>query len=552
MVHPVRWFALAAAVAALAPAAVRADDWAETQAYYESEGQSEALSLRARAFFRLVTAAEGKGIPLLIRRYAKPRGPHAEEERFLMAGSLRYADRDATTQAAVAKWLEAARGKDAWLEFNAMLCQADEPLLAIARDDGQPAWRRAAAIQAAALGESQLESTIGALTALAESDALPAKPADLHLVSGALGAALLDLQHRVELDPDEEVDPDACQPLVTALMGLLQHPKLADVSKALLERRLRAFGQGPPPPPEDGDGGTRVAGGRVAPTNFMGITVEGCRRIVYVIDMSDSMLEPLSVREREELTDRAERAQTGSGSRRRKVKERLDWSKITTRFDAARAFLKLSIAELDEEVSFAVVGFGDDASLLRSTPKLVRAKGRTISRVAAELDAIRPKKYADRNRDGLRGNTNLHAATRLAFRVSTKGVLSAEKCAVPSNPATALADAIFLLSDGEPTRDDFPGKGPARETSKGSYTEVDPETGKKTTHTSDGGMGHQMHDGPYEDLEFFRPDLERLNLFRWTQLHVIGIGECDRYWGRALTELGEGELQLIGGPADDD
>ncbi len=546
--------ALTLALACLVPALAHAEDWAEAEAFYRREGHSEALALRARAFFRLATAGEGKGIPLLVERYRSPRGPHEEEERFLMAGGLRYAGRDDATQRAIDGWLGAARGRDPWLEFNALLTRAGEPLFAIARDPKAPAWRRAAAIQAIALGESAVEPAIEALAAIAsDADALPRKDDDLHLLSGALGAALLDLQVKVELDPYGELDRDACAPLVGALMGLLKHPKLSEASVALLERRLSQFGRQSDDAGEEADeGASRVRGGsKRVPAEFMGVTVANCRRIVYVIDLSDSMLEPLTVTERDELTRRAERARTGGGSQVRKVRERLDWSRITTRFEAARAFLKMSLAELDDEVSFAVVGFGDGAELLRSTPKLTRAKGSAVARVAAELDALQPQRYADRDREGLWGNTNLHAAMRLAFRVSTRGLLSAEKCAAPGTKTESVADTIFLLSDGAPTRDDYAGKGPETDVEKGSWTEVDPETGKKTTHTSDGGRGHSLHDGPYEDLEFCRPDMERMNLFRWTQMHVVGIGECDRYWGQAVTEIGEGELQIIGKSAKD-
>lgn len=537
---------------ATAPSAL-AQDFGETEAFYRREGHSEALALRARAFFRLATAADGQGIPLLVERWRSPQGPHEEEERFLMASGLRYAGRDEATQRAIGEWLAAAKGKDAWLEYNAMLCQGEAPLLLVANDAKAPAWRRAAAITALGRGDGALEPTIAGLAALVEAGALPTKGDDLELISGALGAALVALQRRVELDPTEEPGADACAPLVQALMGLLQRPKLPEGAKRLLERRLSRFGQGAPEPADAGDEDTtRVRGGaKLADSDFMGITVKGVERLVYVIDMSDSMLAPLTERELGELKERAGRQQP-SGSRARKARERLDWERIRTRFDAAREFLKLSLGELTDDAAFAVVRFGDAAELLRSTPKLVAAKPKTVARACAELDRIEPQPQEGSGRLGLFGNTNLHAAIRLAFAVSRKGVLDPEACARPSCPRDALAEAIFVLSDGAPTRDDFTGKGPEEDVdAAGSWDEVDPETGKVTRHgPREAGKGRQTHLGPYQDLEYFRPDLERLELFRWTAVHVVGIGECDRYWGQALTELGEGELQIIGSDAD--
>ena len=100
-----------------------------------------------------------------------------------------------------------------------MLCRVGEPLFAIARDARAPAWRRAIAIQAAALGDSEVEPTIAALAGIASQ-----KGATEHLVSGALGAGLLVLKRRIDDDPDGDLDSDACQPLVTALLALILVP----------------------------------------------------------------------------------------------------------------------------------------------------------------------------------------------------------------------------------------------------------------------------------------------------------------------------------------
>ena len=535
---------------------VLAESWTETEAYYRSEGHADALFLRARAFDRLAQASEGQGLALLQERYRSPRQPHADEERTLIAGALRWVPSDEAGRAALRAWIEAMRGRDPWLEYNALTVLDGERLLALVQDPKEEAWRRAAAAQALARAQYGVRPTVEALSAGLAADALPRKKDDLALLAGGFGAAVLELQRALLDHPDEE-DDSAIAPLVDALAALAGHGKLDDTARALLERRLKRLGRerGRGAAADPQRGGTRTGKG-LGPTSFMGITVEGRERIVYVLDLSDSMLAPLSGVETERLREASRRRPvTGSGGRtsaRDEEQERdpaddLPWDRIRTRFDAAKAFLTRSLAELDPGTKFAVVVFGDEAQLLRSTPKLVDA-GRGAKAAAAELAALQPGPPAQGRPNGtLRGQTNLHAAIRLAYQVSTRGVLPLSKAIAPGGPLDHVADTVFVLSDGEPTRDDFPGSGPDRQVQAGTVTKVDPETGATSSSQTAGGMASSDHEGPYRDLDYFRREMERLSLFRWTQVHVVGLGECDEHWGRVLSRIGEGELRIVGG-----
>jgi hypothetical protein len=532
-----------------------ADGWDDTEAFYRLEGHSEALYLRARAFDRLAGAAEAKGLGLLLQRYKSPRQPFADEERFLIASSLRLLSPDDASQAQGRAILQAVRGRDPWLAYNVFTNWDEDALAAVFQDAKAEAWQRAAAIQALAAWSGDVSRAVETLSKLLEGE-LPKQKGDLHLLAGACGAALLTLQHRDSIDPEGYGD-EVCRPLVESLMGLLQHPKLPDSSQALLARRLERFTRADADDrdePQADAGGSRTRGGdALGPTTFMGITVEGRARIVFVIDMSDSMLQKLSGPELEQLRETARlrrRPVTGGGGDRGggDAGPELPWDRIENRFDAARAFLARALRDLDPKASFAVVGFGDEAATLRATPKLVKASSKAVGAVIAELDGVRPGAATSERPFGtLRGQTNLHAAIRLAYRLSTKGQLSPEKCARPGNPHGALADTVFVLSDGEPTRDDFAGEGPERDVKAGTVTRVDPETGRQTTSQTEAGRASNTFEGPYRDLEYFRRELERLNLFRWAQVHVVGIGECDPGWGRVIAEIGEGEFDVIGG-----
>jgi hypothetical protein len=88
---------------------------------------------------------------------------------------------------------------------------------------------------------------------------------------------------------------------------------------------------------------------------FVGIEATG-KRIVYVIDMSDSMLTPLTAREQKIL--RGPVSGTRKDKKKKKEKDKspllaekdLDWKKIKNRFDAAREYLIISLRSLEPDM----------------------------------------------------------------------------------------------------------------------------------------------------------------------------------------------------------
>src|SRR5690606_20248417 len=120
---------------------------------------------------------------------------------------------------------------------------------------------------------------------------------------------------------------------------------------------------------------------------FFGITDYG-RSIAYVIDASDSMLEPLTPRELQEMVPlTGANADKNAGSDAR-AERAIDWSKVKSRYDAARELLKLALARIEKDQRFTVVLFGDQAEYLAATPRLVTASSSNIDKVCKEIDAI--------------------------------------------------------------------------------------------------------------------------------------------------------------------
>ena len=169
------------------------------------------------------------------------------------------------------------------------------------------------------------------------------------------------------------------------------------------------------------------------------------KRVCYVIDLSDSMLDPLTVREVSDLAD--------FGA--------LPWDEITSRLDAVRELLRIALPTLNPEQSFCVVTFGSEAKLLKATPGLRRATPAAIAKVMRELDALKPGPIKRGRPHGtLGGYTNLHGGLRRAFQVKGRGLVK-QGAYIDPQMFEQGCDSIFLLSDGKPTWDDYPHGGHA-------------------------------------------------------------------------------------------
>lgn len=270
---------------------------------------------------------------------------------------------------------------------------------------------------------------------------------------------------------------------------------------------------------------------------FFGITEHG-RAIAYVIDASDSMLQPLTPRERQDLQpltgkEGVKAPAPGPGTQ---AELAIDWTKVKTRFDGARELLKLALRRLTPEQQFTIVLFGNKAEHLTATPQLVAATPKAIAAACRDLDAIRPgPNHKDRPYGTLRGQTNLHGGLLRAFRTGEA------KSTDPKARSDVRAfeygvDTIFVLSDGAPNADDWDAVD-ANESGRAG----DPEAG-----TSYRYEGDVVYPGPFAYGFGLLEDLRRLNLLRRCAIHTVGIGEADYDLLQRIAAVGHGTTVQIG------
>lgn len=536
------------------------DDLAAAFAAYSAWGRWEMLYARAQGIERLARTRATRALRFLSRRYAKPRKPFALEERYLIASSLRHfrgASRLPGIEALAKRWGR----KDPWLLYQVFCLEASQgrfPAERTLNDDRTPALGAAAALEASAAcgAPDRVAETVSRVL---KADRIGRNAVEQRLWIGACVGALRSLQDRSALVIERDLPP---------LVDVLDRDDVAPLSKRLIARFLslllrvdadwiaaapwRRF-VAPKAEQEPPAGRTRT---RPRP-EFMGTRVRAGRRIVYAIDLSDSMLAPLSPREKQELVrERGSSPQgTSPSAGKREGAPPFRWGATPTRLDAVRFHLAESVQQLDSTSRFAVIAFGDDARLFDSTPRLVSPTSRVVGRLLRELRGIRPRSADDGSRGTrLMGQTDLHSALRLAYRVTTHGIVPEEEAAHGAEALAEGADAIFVLSDGQPNRDAFPGESaplliPAQEGRTGRFR--DPETGDWKDYRlgpSAAYVSKYVWFGPYRHIAYFRRDLERLNLFRKVEISAVGFGEADRQWLRACVEAGDGELNWVGGP----
>lgn len=366
----------------------------------------------------------------------------------------------------------------------------------------------------------------------------PRKNADRCVLLGAMSGALHERRREVN-DPDYRAAIEAYISLLDESVGL-EH-----VSKIQMARHLQWILGGPalfvqPQPWLDILGRGDVQKPKktetsAAPT-FFGISTQG-ERFCYVVDMSDTMCTPISPDAKPDNVPI-----TGKRPKRKKgfipTERDLPWALINTRWDLAREQLRISLLRLSDDKYFSVIWFGNEAGTLDSCKGMIRATKRNVDRVIRELDSIQPKEDAARKADGtapygvLRGKTNMHGGLRLAFGLSRKGFVE-EAGYVDPKVLTEGCDTIFLLSDGEPSWDDFALKA----------TNYDQEAGVKTTEYANNKRvtSHLVYPGPYVHQHWLAEDVQRMNAFRRIRMHCVGLGEANMRLMKSLAKMGNGE-----------
>ncbi len=228
--------------------------------------------------------------------------------------------------------------------------------------------------------------------------------------------------------------------------------------------------------------------------------------------------------------------------------EPLPWQKIHNRIDAAREVLKRSLRAMKPDQSVCVILFGDNAKALAATPGLKPAEPKTISAAIAELDALKATPTpGDKTRPNgkLLGQTNLHGGIRLAFRVTTKGLLGPGEYVDLSKTG---CDAVFVLSDGVPSTDDF------RKVDKpdGEKAVKDRETMDPVANTTNIEFQGPYGSPDFESFPFLADDVRRMNLFRQAEIHCVAIGEASDAVLQAIADIGGGKFRRVGSAAGTD
>ncbi|MCC6573518.1 MAG: hypothetical protein IT462_06975 [Planctomycetes bacterium] len=525
----------------------------------------EPLRTRADALNRLAATKDERAVEVLRRQYFKPHATWPIQEKYLNAGCLENFLAGRLGALDINDWVEAT-GKfpDYWLEFNAYRVHAaqitGERLMPVARNKAGKALQRSAVVQALAI------------QGLAEAAVLIPELLDFRIqlydsfeediMIAGCASALAYLSDVFAKERTDEIIVAA-----EAVINLLGDKRLNGKQRMLVVRHLAAFFKidrswmTPHPwlmllhgqmAPDDREGNTSAR-----PT-FMGVEIRG-KRPVFVLDLSDSMMIPLSEDEKNQIRKPVVTGDPKSKKKKDARKDPLDdlpWDKITNRFEAARECLKVCLKGLTKDMYFAVIKFGDKAEPMASTPRMQPVMPGTVEACIRELDSIKPgAPNKDRKHGTLMGQTNLHAGVVRAFRIMETGLITTEDEHINKECFETGTDSIIVLTDGAPTRDDYWAMGPEIDVPAqpaSTHTYKDPETGESKTSYTPEREAYKTRPsvlGPFTQLDpYYRRDLMRMNLFRRCDIACIGVGEADAKWLNESAKIGHGRVRFIGAP----
>ncbi|MGE3852309.1 MAG: hypothetical protein AB7K09_11245 [Planctomycetota bacterium] len=248
-------------------------------------------------------------------------------------------------------------------------------------------------------------------------------------------------------------------------------------------------------------------------------------RIVFIIDNSGSMLQPISpnlktrlenedkeTEEKEEAVITGMSAEDAKTRREEKKKEvPIDWGKINTKMDLAKAQLVRAISGLPQDVWFGVVFYNTAVTTVE--PRMSQATDANKKRYITEVEKLQAM-----------GMTNIICALTEAMALFKDGRSNVkleagnmketiETLQTDANLLRKGADTIFFLTDGSPT----------------------------WSHTVKGaGVGsHIFTNGTKAYLDEICGDFALQNQVRKVKVHTIGIGPHDRdLLGRLAQENG--------------
>ncbi len=519
------------------------------------------LRYHIRAYESLAGSREPAAIEELTRRYDKPDLPK-DQERYLMASSLSVIGKkgkDGLVEALAAWRGEASAAEDAWLWRHALEVEIQlagpDGAAEIARNARSTALRGAAIEALAATSSEPLYDLIPELL-----QSPPKKEQDQIALMGAYASALTALGNKktqtetpwkklaltlVATFEDEDVPRAAKLILARHLAAELDAEAVvleAAAWRTLLAKRAqeakdrRKEGDKAAPKADDADD-------EYVRPRFFGVEVTG-ERICYLLDLSDSMAAPIP-------PEWKPKGAPESGPRVRKKRKKGDlpteadipWYIVKTRFDVAREHLRVSLERLQPDQKFCVIGFGTRAEYIKGTKGMVKATSGNVKKVLKELDGIKiGAPQGERVHGTIWGDTNLHAGLKLAFATSKKGRVKGAGYVDPDTFVSG-ADTLFVLSDGDPSVDDY------------TVTDVDYGDGRVITDKESKREGKERtmkmnFIGPYSNWPLLLEDTRRMNMLREVEIHVISVGDADEQALGMLADIGLGKLQVFGRSKD--
>lgn len=518
--------------------------WADALARYQATIARKPFQYHTDGRSRIAQTRSPEALTILAADYTKPQA-YPEYTKYTI-GTLIGSNFDRLEDVSPLAALRRGHQKpvDTWMWIKTLTLEIDRTdeneALSIIRD-GKNVYQRAAAI--AAIGQSRAGNVKAAILPVCLD--FPKKESDRNLLIGAMTGALWENRKRV----NSEEWRDAAKAYVSLMA---KDVDLGHTIKVQMARHLQIMLDAPgmfvdAEPWLDilnhKEVKTGPQTGTKASASFFGITTEG-ERLVYILDMSDSMLKKIEPSAKPDMTPE-------TGPRQKKKKKRvldegdLPWHKIVTRWDLAREQMRISLSRLTPDKHFAIVWFGDTSGTLKSTKGMIKATKGNIDRVMQELDEVEPapldaSKHEDSTThpDGkLRGATNMHSGFRRAFGLAGRGFIE-EAAYVDPEALTEGCDTIFMVSDGKPSIDDF------------EITDKDYGEGRVVRNQESGAEAPRaptlVYHGPYDQDDWLLEDVRRMNVFRRICIHAIGIGEANMDLLERLAEIGHGETFSFG------